>query len=110
MSVALENIPASEGVRKVAPGEGERFDIRSLDLEGKRRRQRLCLFHLRADTWTRRRRSGPQSLVSGSLLHSHRTNRFLSHGGWEGRLVSLRDWIGGDPASELSTRFVQQVL
>jgi len=38
MSVALENIPASEGVRKVAPGEGERFDIRSLDLEGKRRR------------------------------------------------------------------------
>jgi hypothetical protein len=27
MSVALENIPANEGVRRAAPGEGERFDI-----------------------------------------------------------------------------------
>lgn len=35
MSVALENIPASEGVRKVAPGEGERFDIAGAHLTWK---------------------------------------------------------------------------
>jgi hypothetical protein len=31
MSVALENIPASEGVRKVAPGEGERSGLGNED-------------------------------------------------------------------------------
>ena len=27
MNTALQNIPAAEGVRKVGPGEGERFDV-----------------------------------------------------------------------------------
>ena len=107
MSVALENIPASEGVRKVAPGGGERFDVAGAQLTWKAKGEDSgYAFSIVNRRLGRRRRSGPQSLVSGSLLHSHRTNRFLSHGGWEGRLVSLRDWIGGDPASELSTRFV----
>jgi hypothetical protein len=35
MSVALENIPASEGVRKVAPGGGERFDVAGAHLTWK---------------------------------------------------------------------------
>ena len=35
MSVTLENIPASEGVRKVAPGEGERFDVAGAHLTWK---------------------------------------------------------------------------
>jgi hypothetical protein len=56
------------------------------------------------------RHSAAQSLISGSLLHSRRTNRFLSHRGWEGGLDSLRDGIDDDPAAELPARFVQQIL
>ena len=35
MSVALQNIPATEGARKVAPGEGERFDVAGAHLTWK---------------------------------------------------------------------------
>ena len=35
MTVALQNIPATEGVRKVAPGEGERFDVAGAHLTWK---------------------------------------------------------------------------
>jgi hypothetical protein len=30
MNVVFQNIPANEGARKVAPGEGEPFDIAAL--------------------------------------------------------------------------------
>lgn len=35
MSVPLQDIPATEGVRKVAPGEGERFDVAGAHLTWK---------------------------------------------------------------------------
>ena len=35
MSNTLQNIPAIEGVRKVAPGDGERFDVAGAHLTWK---------------------------------------------------------------------------
>ena len=35
MNVALENVPASEGVRKIAPGHGEPFDVAGAHLTWK---------------------------------------------------------------------------
>ena len=35
MSTTLQNIPATEGIRKVAPGEGERFDVAGAHLTWK---------------------------------------------------------------------------
>lgn len=35
MNVALDNVPASEGVRKVAPGQGEAFDVAGAHLTWK---------------------------------------------------------------------------
>lgn len=35
MIVALQNIPATEGARKIAPGEGERFDVAGAHLTWK---------------------------------------------------------------------------
>jgi len=111
MNTLFQSIPTTEGVRKVGPGQGERFDIAGAHLTWRSKVRKVDMPFLFANKrLLRGRGSSPLPCFRRGILCTLRCGRFLSVSRRRGRLDSLRDGRSHDPSAELTSRVPKQIV